>query len=160
MTKRIKKTPKTAEELFDAAVEKMLTAGIGVATFAVANELLPFNKRVIQLQQALNQEKTKVTHMLALVTYDIEDNRIRRNIAKYLIRKGMVRLQKSVFFANLPRKTLLEVKATIEKINAMYNNNDSILILPIPDDYINKLTCIGKDLAIEVFIKPKNTIFI
>jgi len=46
----------------------------------------------------------KTNDALQVVHYDIENNKIRNYIAKYLERKGCIRVQKSIFIAESARK--------------------------------------------------------
>lgn len=43
----------------------------------------------------------KVTDMLFFVMYDIESNKVRQQIAKYLLKMGCFRVQRSIFLAEL-----------------------------------------------------------
>jgi len=72
--------------------------------------------------------------MLYFVMYDIEDNKIRNHIAKFLIKKGCMRVQKSIYLAKSSSAIYQNIADTLMEINAMYKNNDSIFLLPVPED--------------------------
>lgn len=101
----------------------------------------------------------KPGNQLALIMYDIEDHKVRKYIADFLERKGYVRIQKSVFFGNVPRKTNLEVYGILKEINSTYKNGDSILFLPIGTDNITNLKLVGKNINFETMVNRPNTLF-
>lgn len=98
--------------------------------------------------------------MLFFVMYDIEDNKIRGHVSKYLIRNGCLRMQKSVFIGNVPHKKYREIADTLEEVNAMYSNGDSILVLPVTRETIAQLQVIGKDLNYKMATEPPNVLII
>jgi CRISPR-associated protein Cas2 len=97
--------------------------------------------------------------MYCFIMYDVENNKIRRLMAKYLEQKGCLRVQKSVFFARLHRKVQKEVIDMLRRMNACYDNQDSILILPVGEDMLNSLTCVGKEFELQLLTAPKHTLF-
>ncbi|MBV5341462.1 MAG: CRISPR-associated endonuclease Cas2 [Deltaproteobacteria bacterium] len=54
--------------------------------------------------------------MTCIVAYDIEDNKIRNQIAKYLLSMG-VRLQKSVFAIKIERHAFARMSKKLEKLS-------------------------------------------
>ncbi|MBN2395214.1 MAG: CRISPR-associated endonuclease Cas2 [Candidatus Atribacteria bacterium] len=54
--------------------------------------------------------------MYYLIAYDIENNKIRNKIAKYLEKKGK-RIQKSVFLLDINLYVLKKLKSDLEKLN-------------------------------------------
>lgn len=107
---------------------------------------------------ALNNNKAP-EEMYCFIMYDIEDNKVRRLVAKYLEKKGCLRVQKSIFFAKLHRRSYREVTNTLKEIQEAYQNNDSILALPVGEDMLNSLLVIGKELTYEFSQGTKNTLF-
>lgn len=99
-------------------------------------------------------------HMLFFVMYDIEDHRIRRHIAKYLQRNGCERLQKSVFLGSSPQHIYREIAQTLSEINSMYQNKDSIMLLPVSRESMMHLKVIGKDLHYKLIVQPPNVLII
>ncbi len=97
--------------------------------------------------------------MYCFIMYDVKNDRIRRLMAKYLEQKGCIRVQKSVFFARLHRKVQKEVLEMLRKMNNCYENQDSILVLPVGEDMLNSLTCIGQEFELQLLTAPKHTLF-
>lgn len=104
-------------------------------------------------------KQSKPLDMLYFIMYDIEDDKIRRYIAKYLEQKGCVRIQKSIFLASSNRKVFDEIKNTLKEINNMYNNHDSIVMVPISADELRAMQIIGNDIDLTIFIDNPNTLF-
>ena len=103
---------------------------------------------------------TNTQGMLFFVMYDIEDHKIRRHISKYLIRGGCLRIQKSVFIGQASHKQYREIADTLEEVNSMYSNGDSILVLPITRETVAQLQVIGKDLNYKMVTSPPNVLII
>jgi CRISPR-associated protein Cas2 len=98
-------------------------------------------------------------NVLAFIMYDIENNRIRRYIAKYLEKQGYIRVQKSVFFGNVPRTLHKQVSETLREVNEKYENGDSLMFLPISIDMFHNLKVVGKNLDYELVVEEKSTLF-
>lgn len=107
----------------------------------------------------LTTSKRKASHMLFFVMYDIESNKVRRLIAKYLDRKGCTRVQKSIFLADLPTATYQQIRTDLAEVQACYDNHDSILVVPISTDYLRSMRVIGQNIDIDIITKSKNTLF-
>lgn len=67
--------------------------------------------------------------------YDITSNKVRTLIAKFLLKKGYTRIQKSIFMADMPSDEVQDIAQKLTEIQKMYDNNDSILIVPLSEDY-------------------------
>lgn len=107
-----------------------------------------------------SQRNEKARYMLFMVMYDIENNRIRTQIAKYLIRKGCLRIQKSVYLCKDTRTVYREISETLKEINEMYENHDSIFVLPVPEEKFRHMKVIGKNVEFEVITEEKSYLFI
>ncbi len=105
------------------------------------------------------QSRVKSNTMLYIIMYDIENNRIRTHIAKYLIKKGCLRIQKSVYLAKSSVAVMKDISATLKEINEIYENADSIFVLPVPEEKFNNITVIGQNVEFEIVTKPKNVLF-
>lgn len=101
----------------------------------------------------------KSEEMYCLIMYDIENNKIRRLIAKYLERKGCIRIQKSIFFAKLHRNMYKEITETLREIQEVYQNEDSILLVPVGEDMLNNFTVIGRLIEFELATQSPHTMF-
>ncbi|MBK7886880.1 MAG: CRISPR-associated endonuclease Cas2 [Bacteroidetes bacterium] len=84
---------------------------------------------------------------------------MRTKISKYLIRKGCIRVQKSVFLAQIDRKVFMEIHSTLKKVQDMYNNTDSILFLQVAEDNLRSMKMVGEQVDVELIIEGKNTLF-
>lgn len=114
-----------------------------------------------RISEVLNIVKRKhdKARMLFFVMYDIESNKVRNQIVKYLIRKGCFRVQKSIFLADLEHAVYHEIKNDLAEVQACYENEDSILVVPISTDYLQAMKIIGKNIDVDLVIKNKNTLF-
>jgi CRISPR-associated endonuclease Cas2 len=94
-----------------------------------------------------------------LVCYDIEDDRLRLRIAKYLLRKGFERVQKSVFFIyRMTQKERKDFSQYLEWLKQMLNPSDSLILIPIESKSYSKIRLYGSKLPREKFSK-KNLVF-
>lgn len=108
----------------------------------------------------LAQHPTKRSEeMYCLIMYDIEDNKMRRDVAKYLERKGCIRVQKSIFFTKLHRHLYRELMETLRKIQEAYQKNDSIILVPVGEDMLNNFTLIGRHIEFELMTQTSHTLF-
>ncbi|MBO5699226.1 MAG: CRISPR-associated endonuclease Cas2 [Bacteroidaceae bacterium] len=112
-------------------------------------------------QRILNivNNKRKITDMLFFVLYDIESNKVRNQVSKYLIKNGCFRIQRSVFLAELSHEKYNQIKSDLTEVQACYENKDSILIVPVSTELINAMKIIGKSINIDVITRSKNTLF-
>lgn len=71
-----------------------------------------------------------------LVSYDIGENKVRKNISDYLIEKGFLRIQNSVFLGEISSSKIYDI---LENICSIVNEKeDSIFCVPINnEDYMN-----------------------
>jgi CRISPR-associated protein Cas2 len=113
----------------------------------------------VQKLLGLVNNKHDNRHMLFFVMYDIENDKVRRQVVKYLQRKGCMRVQKSIFVADTEHKVYAEIKDDLAAVQACYENEDSILVLPISTDYLQAMRIIGKSIDIDIVLKNKNTLF-
>ena len=97
--------------------------------------------------------------MIFFVMYDIEDDKARRQVFKYLLKLGCYRVQRSVFLADLPNSKYDQIRKDLTEVQAAYDNNDSILVVPISTDYLTAMKIIGQTIDIDVITKTRNTLF-
>ena len=120
---------------------------------------------MVSLEQRVNEifgiidKKHSQLYMTFFVMYDIENNKVRNQVVKYLIRKGCVRIQKSIFLADLKHEIYSQIKDDLSEVQSCYENNDSIIVCPISADYLRALRIIGKNIDIDIVLKNKNTLF-
>ena len=121
--------------------------------------LKTLEERLDFLFNILKQERRASHYMLFFVMYDIESNKVRNQIVKYLIKKGCTRVQKSIFLADLPTVVYDEIRNDLAAVQQCYDNEDSILIVPISTDYLRSMKVIGQTLDVDLILKTKNTLF-
>lgn len=123
------------------------------------DEMEDLPKRIRKILNIIRDKPIKATDMLSLIMYDIENNKVRTLLAKYLIEKGCIRIQKSVYMLRAPRKLYDEIVKTIKEIQELYENEDSILLVPIPVNTPESMQIIGKDIQVETLVNKPNTLF-
>jgi CRISPR-associated endonuclease Cas2 len=122
-------------------------------------ESLPDIDSRIQSILGLANKPRKSTDMLFFVMYDIESNKVRRQVVKYLERKGCMRVQKSIFLASLSAEKYNDIRTDLTEVQAAYDNNDSILVVPISTDYLKAMKVIGQNIDIDIITKSRTTLF-
>ena len=130
-----------------------------INTYLDDDLLQPIEVRARVILDIVNDPKRPIGNMLFFVMYDIESNKVRQHIAKYLIKKGCTRIQRSIFLADLSSILYEEIKKDLAEVQAMYENTDSILIVPISVNYLESMKIIGQNLDIDIIAHKKNTLF-
>ena len=120
-------------------------------------ELLPIRQRVDKILGITDNKKT--TDMLFFVMYDIESNKVRGYVVKYLQRKGLHRVQKSIFLGRLDAAQYNEIRNDLAEVQQAYDNNDSILVVPISSDMLNAMKIIGQNINIDLITRNTSTLF-
>lgn len=154
---------KTPERTFMDAMLKLKKAGLTNvnalnATEAPEETLCSLEERIDQVFRIFRQPFNP-GNMISFIMYDIENNKIRTNIAKFLIRKGCVRVQKSIFLASFDRRKWDEIHKTLKEVQEMYKNYDSIFIVPVSTDEIRAMKIIGQSLDLEMIVGSRSTLF-
>lgn len=146
-----------------AQAKKLLESGIGgspkVGTKETCDSLSPLEDRIKDLLGLTESRKKRQDRMLFFVMYDIESNKVRRLVCKYLIREGCSRVQRSIFLADLPIDSYSRIKNDLAEIQALYDNEDSIIVLPVSTDYLRMMKVIGKTVDVDIITHTKNTLF-
>jgi CRISPR-associated endonuclease Cas2 len=151
---------------FPEAVRRIRAAGLATecktpTLSAAERELGSLEARVQLIERFFaHLQSSNTPGMLFFVMYDIEDNKVRRHLAKYLQKKGCIRMQKSVFLGNASLKVYREVADTLREVNAMYQNGDSLLVLPVTKENMVNLNVIGKDLNYKMTVAPPKVLII
>lgn len=123
-------------------------------------DVLPSIEERVQLVLGIaNNKQRKSTNMLFFVMYDIESNKVRRYVVKYLEKKGCTRIQKSIFLADLPLEKYQDIRQDLAQVQAAYDNNDSILVVPITTDYLRAMKVIGQNINMDIITHTRNTLF-
>ncbi len=146
-----------------AQAKKLLESGIGgspkVENKEPSDSLSPLEDRIKDLLGLTESRKKRQDRMLFFVMYDIESNKVRRLVCKYLIREGCSRVQRSIFLADLPIDTYARIKNDLAEIQTLYDNEDSIIVLPVSTDYLRMMKVIGKTVEVDIITHTKNTLF-
>ncbi|MDO5760490.1 MAG: CRISPR-associated endonuclease Cas2 [Bacteroidota bacterium] len=116
-------------------------------------------QRVDKILGIINDKKRKNTNMLFFVMYDIESDKVRNLVFKYLKKEGCISVQKSIFLGDTTAEKFNLIKENLSQVQACYDNSDSILIVPISTDYLKSMKIIGKQIDIDIIMKNKNTLF-
>lgn len=122
-------------------------------------DLPTLEERVEKLLGVVNRENREAGNMLFFVMYDIESDKVRYNVVKYLERMGCVRVQKSIFLADISAEKYQRIRNDLTEVQALYDNHDSIIICPVSTDLLRNMKIIGKSIDVDVIIKSKNTLF-
>lgn len=117
------------------------------------------NDRIRAILQLVRRPSENTYDMVYLVMYDIEDDRVRNHIAKYLLSKGCIRIQKSVYMARTHQKVFAEISEALKDVQAAYDNHDSILLVPVQSSTVGSMKIIGKDIQVESLTDPPSTLF-
>lgn len=116
-------------------------------------------ERVNFLLGIMNKKSRPVTNMLFFVMYDIESNKVRYHISKYLERKGCVRIQRSIFLADLDKSIYDEIKSDLAEVQSLYDNHDSIIVCPVSTDQLRAMKVIGENIDVDIIVHSRNTLF-
>ncbi|PTM08256.1 MAG: CRISPR-associated endonuclease Cas2 [Bacteroidetes bacterium] len=158
MARPPKKTYNLQEKL-----AKIKTAGLvhppASAPAADEPETELLTERIRRILHLVRATTLNATEMMYLVMYDIEDNRVRTHIAKYLLTKGCIRIQKSVYLARTTATIFEEINATLADVQTAYDNHDSILLVPVQVANVSSMKIIGKDIQLQTLVDPPNTLF-
>lgn len=154
---------KKPELSFAQKMQKLLSAGLNAnKTENVDRHEEPIgtlSDRVKQVLGLAEKNRKEKGSMLFFVMYDIENNKVRRLIVKYLQRKGCYRVQKSIFLAEASYETYNSIKNDLSEVQAAYDNDDSIFVLPVSTDYLQMMKIIGKEVNVDVITRRKSTLF-
>ena len=122
-------------------------------------ELNNLELRIKNILQIVDNPKKKPNTMIFFVMYDIESNKVRRHIVKYLEKKGCTRVQRSIFLADADTAIYNEIKNDLAEVQACYDNNDSILVVPISPDYFRAMKIIGQSIDLDIITRSKTSLF-
>ena len=116
-------------------------------------------ERVQKVLGIVNRKDRAPSNMLFFVMYDIESNKVRRLVANYLQRKGCMRIQRSIFLADLSMADYDSIRNDLAEVQAAYENKDSILVVPISPDYLRSMKIIGQKIELDIILHNTNTLF-
>jgi CRISPR-associated protein Cas2 len=116
------------------------------------------NERIERILGICNKSKN-ILEMVYFIMYDIENDKVRNLIAKYLKKNGCTRIQRSVFLASTDRDKYNEIHQTLKQVQEFYDNSDSIVIVPVTPDSIRTMKLIGQNVNIDLALGNNNTLF-
>lgn len=115
--------------------------------------------RMRSLVGIINRKERPENNMIFFVMYDIESDKVRTLVSKYLQKQGCTRVQNSIFLADLPSDIYKKIQQDLKEVQACYDNHDSILVVPMDADNLKSMSIIGKSLDINLIMKTKSTLF-
>ncbi len=157
MSKPRKKDEKLAEKL--ARIKDAGISEVNPLQPDEGDELLPLTERIRKMLQIIQAGPVKATTMTYIIMYDITDDKVRTQIAKYLERQGCIRIQKSVFLTKSENQKFQEIHDTLREVNTYYENQDSIILVPVNASDVRSMKLIGKNVQIEAIVDKPNTLF-
>lgn len=155
--------PKKANISLAEKLQKIKDAGLNIP--------LPADKKIEYEQDALLTDRikkmlfllqtapVKAIQMTYLILYDIEDDKVRKEIAKYLKKKGCIRIQKSVFMISAEHKLYEQMYKDLYEVQQFYDNTDSIILVPFNTTDARSMKVIGKDIQINTIVNKPNVLF-
>ena len=96
--------------------------------------------------------------MLTWVLYDIGNNKVRTNVAKFCKQSGIYRVQKSVFLGDLNRARVKELRCKIEDI--INEKRDSIYIFPMCKEDFKNCILLGQAFDKELITDEVKAFFL
>lgn len=158
---RKKKQPLSFTESMSRIANAKLTGNEPIEERDVGEEMSldSLEQRVKKIFKLAENQKREGGRMLFFVMYDIESNKVRTLVSKYLIRNGCCRVQRSIFLADTKVETYERIKSDLAAVQAAYDNEDSIIILPVTTDYLRMMKVIGQKLDIDIITHGRNTLF-
>ena len=134
-------------------------SGMVARTCGNLDSLPSLPERVRHIMDIVLSKDRKPGYMICFIMYDVTSNKVRRRIAKYLQGKGCTRIQKSIFMADLPVSAYDDIGKALANVQKMYDNSDSILIVPLSEDYARAMKIIGQQVDLDLLMHTKNTLF-
>ena len=123
------------------------------------DELPSLEERIRLILDLVNRKERNSSNMIVFVMYDIASNKVRRAVVKYLERSGCHRVQRSIFLADTKPEMCQQIQQDLAEVQAMYDNKDSIFIVPLSIDYIRSMKVIGENIDFDLILKTRSTLF-
>lgn len=124
------------------------------------NHIPDIPQRIKLILNIIKDKPKKPGDMIYIIMYDIESNKVRTEIAKFLIKKGCVRIQKSVYLIRNKPEHIMKIYRSLVEVQASYDNQDSIILVPVDVSSLKSMKLVGKEVNIERIIDKPNTLFI
>lgn len=158
---RKKRQPLTFVERMNKLAAARLTGNKPIECTEPANDdpIEDLDTRVRHLLNLVNRTTKPQGKMLFFVMYDIENNKVRRLVSKYLIDKGCFRIQRSIFLGETSQEVYTTIRNDLTEVQAAYENQDSIIVLPVSTDHLHMMKIIGQKIELDIITRSKNTLF-
>ena len=144
---------KKVEQGFVETMRRIRRAGISSpppGAQSGEDDCRPLDERVRMMLGLADVHVKEPWKMICFIMYDIASNKVRTQVAKYLLRQGCSRIQKSIFMACLEPAAYAKIKEDLAEVQACYDNMDSIIIAPISMEMLNSMKVIGQNVDIDV----------
>ena len=96
--------------------------------------------------------------MLIWVIYDITSNKDRTKIAKTCKEYGLIRVQYSVFFGEIPSHSMDEIAEFSKEL--IDPETDAVFLIPVSEDDFAKKIIVGKSFDEEFATGKKKTLML
>lgn len=156
---RKKKPPLSFVQKMKALSESGVSGSPSPGSIDEDDVLSPLENRVDRILGLTEKSKKQNGRMLFFVMYDIESDKVRRLVVRYLQKLGCVRIQKSIFLAENTVAVYNRIREDLAEVQAVYENQDSIIVLPVTTDYLRMMKIIGRNINVDVITKTQNTLF-
>lgn len=145
----------------DLILERIKQAGISESNYISLSKEEPLDNLDTRIDFLLSVTKNNnKKHMVFFVMYDIENNKVRTLISKYLIAQGCTRIQNSIFLADTSKERMDAIVKDLTSVQETYENNDSIIVSPMSYVNFESMHIIGKQINMELIKKEKKMILI
>lgn len=146
---------------FVQKMDKLLSGGMlhNKRASTVASDIAPLEERVKKILGIAERLKKDKGRMLFFVMYDIESDKVRTQVVRYLERSGCTRIQRSIFLADAEISVYEKIKDDLAYVQSVYDNEDSIIVLPVTTDYLRMMKIIGKNIEVDIITNARNTLF-
>ena len=99
--------------------------------------------------------------MVQLIMYDIEKDKPRNKLAKYLQHHGLLRLQYSVFAGYVPKARMAHLNKFLKQFKSeKCAETDKIYILPITNKNFRKMVVLGPKPNLKYLLNEEHTYYI
>lgn len=147
---------------FVQKMDKLLSCGMlhnKRASAAASSDIAPLEERVKKILGIAERLKKDKGRMLFFVMYDIESDKVRTQVVRYLERSGCTRIQRSIFLADAEISVYEKIKDDLAYVQSVYDNKDSIIVLPVTTDYLRMMKIIGRNIDVDIITNARNTLF-
>jgi CRISPR-associated protein Cas2 len=146
---------------FATRVREARAAGMRYTAFKRQEDAGTAMERAQQVMEFFAQANAegKNDEVVFWICYDVSNNRIRRYLAKFLIKKGCIRVQRSVFLGRMRRPAFQSLCRALHEVNEMYENHDSVIVMPVSTDSADKTRFIGENVSVEWVLNPRRMLW-